>query len=45
MLPTVEQQIDLLVNYVAGDGFTYRQSARATVERDTRLNLLQRYWL
>ena len=35
-----EQQIDLLVNYVAGDGFTYRQSARATVARDTRLNLL-----
>jgi nitrogen fixation/metabolism regulation signal transduction histidine kinase len=37
---TVEQQIDLLVNYVAGDGFTYRQTARATVARDTRLNIL-----
>src|SRR5262249_35387589 len=35
----VEQQIDLLVNYVAGDGFTYRQTARATVARDTRLNI------
>jgi diguanylate cyclase (GGDEF)-like protein len=37
---SVEQQIDLLVNYVAGDGFTYRQSAAATVARDTRLNLI-----
>lgn len=36
----VEQQIDLLINYVAGDGFTYRQTARATVALDTQLNLL-----
>jgi diguanylate cyclase (GGDEF)-like protein/PAS domain S-box-containing protein len=26
---TVNQQIDLLINYTAGQGFTYRQSARA----------------
>lgn len=37
---TVEQQIDLLINYVAGDGFTYRQTARATVARDTNLSIL-----
>jgi diguanylate cyclase (GGDEF)-like protein len=36
----VEQQIDLLINYVAGDGFTYRQTARATVALDRQLNLL-----
>ncbi len=30
----VDQQVDLLVNYTAGDGFIYRQTARAT--RDTR---------
>ena len=27
---TVDQQVDLLVNYTAGDGFTYRQIARST---------------
>jgi diguanylate cyclase (GGDEF)-like protein/PAS domain S-box-containing protein len=37
---TVDQQIDLLVNYTAGDAFTYRQSARAAVAADTRLNLV-----
>jgi diguanylate cyclase (GGDEF)-like protein len=37
---TADQQIDLLINYTAGDGFTYRQSARATVALDTQLNLL-----
>jgi PAS domain-containing protein len=36
---TVDQQIDLLVNYTAGDAFTYRQSARAAVAADTKLNL------
>jgi len=36
----VDQQIDLLVNYTAGDAFIYRQSARATVANDTRLNLI-----
>ena len=34
----VDDQIDLLVNYTAGDGFLYRQSARATVARDVELN-------
>jgi diguanylate cyclase (GGDEF)-like protein len=36
----VDEQIDLLVNYTAGDGFLYRQSARATVARDVRLNIV-----
>jgi diguanylate cyclase (GGDEF)-like protein len=35
----VDSQIDLLVNYTAGDGFLYRQSARAAVARDIRLNI------
>jgi len=35
----VNDEIDLLVNYTAGDGFLYRQSARATVDRDIRLNI------
>ena len=35
----VDQQIDLLVNYTAGDAFTYRQRARAAVAEDTQLNL------
>jgi diguanylate cyclase (GGDEF)-like protein len=37
---TVNQQIDLLVNYTAGDGFLYRQDALKTVENDIRLNLI-----
>src|SRR5262249_18996684 len=37
---TVNEQVDLLINYTAGDGFTYRQMARATVARDTQFNLL-----
>jgi diguanylate cyclase (GGDEF)-like protein/PAS domain S-box-containing protein len=36
----VDQQIDLLVNYTAGDAFTYRQRARAAVAEDTKLNLV-----
>ena len=36
---TVSQQIDLLVNYTAGDGFTYRQSARQQVAVATELAL------
>ncbi|WP_246725078.1 EAL domain-containing protein [Beijerinckia sp. L45] len=36
----VEQQIDLLINYTAGDGFSYRQSAQAAVALDIRVNLL-----
>ena len=35
----VDEEIDLLVNYTAGDGFLYRQSARATVARDLQLNI------
>jgi PAS domain-containing protein len=35
----VDEQIDLLVNYTAGDGFLYRQSARATVARDVQFNI------
>ncbi|HEY1310797.1 MAG TPA: EAL domain-containing protein [Pseudolabrys sp.] len=35
----VNEQIDLLVNYTAGDGFIYRQTARATVARDLNLNI------
>ncbi|MGB6759603.1 MAG: PAS-domain containing protein, partial [Xanthobacteraceae bacterium] len=35
----VDDQIDLLVNYTAGDGFLYRQSARATVSHDVQLNI------
>ena len=35
----VEQQIDLLVNYTAGDAFLYRQTARSTVSREMYLNL------
>jgi diguanylate cyclase (GGDEF)-like protein/PAS domain S-box-containing protein len=36
----VDQQIDLLINYTAGDAFTYRQRARAAVAEDTQLNLV-----
>jgi diguanylate cyclase (GGDEF)-like protein len=35
----VDEQIDLLINYTAGDGFIYRQIARATVTRDIQLNI------
>jgi diguanylate cyclase (GGDEF)-like protein len=35
----VDEQIDLLINYTAGDGFIYRQTARATVARDIQLNI------
>jgi diguanylate cyclase (GGDEF)-like protein/PAS domain S-box-containing protein len=35
----VDEQIDLLVNYTAGNGFLYRQIARATVSRDAQLNI------
>jgi diguanylate cyclase (GGDEF)-like protein len=35
----VDEQIDLLVNYTAGDGFIYRQQARAAVARDIQLNV------
>jgi diguanylate cyclase (GGDEF)-like protein/PAS domain S-box-containing protein len=35
----VEQHIDLLINFTAGDGFSYRQAARALVARDVRLSM------
>ena len=35
----VEQQIDLLVNYTAGDAFLYRQTASSTVTREMYLTL------
>jgi diguanylate cyclase (GGDEF)-like protein/PAS domain S-box-containing protein len=35
----VDEQVDLLINYTAGDGFLYRQTARATVARDINLNI------
>ncbi len=35
----VDEQIDLLVNYTAGDGFLYREGARAEVARSIRLNI------
>ena len=35
----VDEQIDLLINYTAGDGFLYRQKARATVAGDLNLNI------
>jgi diguanylate cyclase (GGDEF)-like protein len=34
----VDNQIDLLVNYTAGDGFTFRQAARFLVAREMRVN-------
>ena len=34
-----EENFDLFINYTAGDGFIYRQQARAIVARETRINL------
>ncbi|MDT7578653.1 MAG: hypothetical protein QOH17_4986, partial [Pseudonocardiales bacterium] len=36
---TADHEIDLLINYTAGDGFTYRQHARTAVSEDWWLNL------
>ncbi len=36
----VEQQIDLLINYTTGDGFSYRQSAQQAVALDIQVNLM-----
>ena len=36
---TADREIDLLINYTAGDGFSYRQRARAAVSEDWWLNL------
>jgi diguanylate cyclase (GGDEF)-like protein len=35
---TVDGQIDLLINYTAGDGFTFRQAARMLVVQEMRVN-------
>jgi diguanylate cyclase (GGDEF)-like protein len=35
----VDEQVDLLVNYTAGDGFLYRESARSEVARSISLNV------
>ena len=34
-----DHEIDLLINYTAGDGFSYRQHARAAVSEDWWLNI------
>ena len=36
----VSKQIDLLINYIAGDGFTYRQNARKAVAKDLKISLV-----
>jgi diguanylate cyclase (GGDEF)-like protein/PAS domain S-box-containing protein len=36
----IDQQIDFLVNYTAGDAFTYRLQARAAVAAEIRLNII-----
>jgi diguanylate cyclase (GGDEF)-like protein len=36
----VDNQIDLLVNHTAGDGFTFRQAARLLVAREIRFNTI-----
>ncbi|MCJ2015506.1 EAL domain-containing protein [Methylobacterium sp. J-076] len=35
----IDAQLDLLVNYTAGDGFTFRQAARTAVGSELRLNM------
>ncbi|VIO66370.1 putative signaling protein [Bradyrhizobium ivorense] len=35
----VSQQVELLVNYTAGDGFLFRQRALSTIRRDLQLNV------
>ena len=37
---TAEQHLDLFINFTAGDGFSYRQAARALVARDVRLSII-----
>ncbi|WP_019903656.1 EAL domain-containing protein [Methylobacterium sp. 77] len=34
-----EEHLDLFINHTAGDGFIYRQQARAVVARETQINL------
>jgi len=35
----VDQEVELLVNYTAGDGFLFRQRALAAIDKELRLNL------
>ncbi len=35
----VDAQLDLLLNYTGGDGFTFRQAARNTVSRELQFNI------
>lgn len=35
----VSQQVELLVNYTAGDGFLFRQKALSTIKRDLQLHV------
>jgi len=37
---TVDQQVELLVNYTAGDGFLFRQHALSAINRDINFNLI-----
>jgi diguanylate cyclase (GGDEF)-like protein len=37
---TVDQQVDLLINYTAGDGFLFRQHALSAINRDINFNLI-----
>jgi diguanylate cyclase (GGDEF)-like protein len=36
----VNQQVELLVNYTAGDGFLFRQRALSAIKRDLQLNVI-----
>lgn len=36
----VDQQIELLINYTAGDGFLFRQRALSAINRDIKLNVI-----
>ncbi|MDF0516709.1 EAL domain-containing protein [Bradyrhizobium yuanmingense] len=37
---TVNQQVELLVNYTAGDGFLFRQRALSAIKRDLQFNVI-----
>ena len=37
---TAEQHLDLLINFTAGDGFSYRQTARALVEQNMSVSVV-----
>jgi diguanylate cyclase (GGDEF)-like protein len=36
----VDQQVELLVNYTAGDGFLFRQRALSAISKDIKLNVI-----